>query len=156
MVQSGTDTEHRESIFLVGGRSYPIRLEFSKAKQGVNDSKEKKEKTPSVRASISLEWRLPHRVVEPIPAHCLWPGDSPESFVPTTAFPPDDRSIGYDRGTSVSKAWDQATTDAAIEAADYVIAHLRELSGGRGRLGSDGQAPGVLPGSSSSGPSAVP
>jgi hypothetical protein len=129
MVQSGSDTEHRESIFLVGGRSYPIRLEFSKAKQGVNDSKEKKEKTPSARASIALEWKLPHRVVEPIPVHCLWPGDSPESFVPVTAFPPDDRSIGYDRGTSVSKAWDQATTDAAIEGADYVVAHLRELSG---------------------------
>ncbi|WP_435011688.1 DUF1592 domain-containing protein [Tundrisphaera lichenicola] len=129
MVQSGSDTEHRESIFLIGGRAYPIRLEFSKAKQGVNDSKEKKEKTPSVPASISLEWKLPHRVAETIPVQYLWPGDSPESFIPTTPFPPDDRSVGYDRGTSVSKAWDQATTDAAIELADYVLAHLKELSG---------------------------
>src|SRR5262249_35486889 len=28
-----------------------------------------------------------------------------------------------------SKAWDQATTDAAIDAAGYVVGHLRELSG---------------------------
>ena len=43
----------------------------------------------------------------------------------TTPFPPDDRSVGYERGTSVSKAWDQATTDAAIEVAGYVVAHLQ-------------------------------
>ena len=47
----------------------------------------------------------------------------------TTPFPPDDRSAGYERGTSVSKAWDLATTDAAIEVAGYVVAHLKELSG---------------------------
>ena len=128
MVQSGTDKEHRESIFLIGGRPYPVYLEFSKAKQGVNDSKDTKEKTPSAPASIALEWKLPHRVVEPIPTHFLWPGDCAEAFVPTTPFPPDDRSVGYDRGTSVSKAWDQATTDAAIEVADYVVAHLKELA----------------------------
>src|SRR5262249_53627599 len=44
-------------------------------------------------------------------------------------FPPDDRSVGWERATTVSKAWDQATTDAAIEVAGYVAAHLRELSG---------------------------
>ena len=49
--------------------------------------------------------------------------------MPETPFPPDDRSVGYERGTSISKAWDQATTDAAIEAADYVVAHLKELAG---------------------------
>ena len=47
----------------------------------------------------------------------------------TTPFPPDDRSAGYERGTSVSKAWDLAATDAAIEVAGYVMAHLKELSG---------------------------
>ena len=46
-----------------------------------------------------------------------------------TAFPPDDRSVGYERGTSVSKAWDQATTDAALEVADYAAANLGELAG---------------------------
>jgi hypothetical protein len=52
-----------------------------------------------------------------------------ETFVLKTAFPPDDRSVGYERGTSISKAWDEATTDAAIEVAGYVVSHLKELSG---------------------------
>ena len=54
-----------------------------------------------------------------------------------TPFPPDDRSVGYERGTSVSKAWDQATTDAAIEVAGYVVVHLKELAG----VGDDGGRP---------------
>ncbi len=41
-VKSGKDTEYRGSIFLLGGRAYPLRLEFSKAKQGVDDSKTNK------------------------------------------------------------------------------------------------------------------
>ena len=48
-----------------------------------------------------------------------------------TRFPPDDRSVGYERGTSISKAWDQATTDEAIEVASHVAAHLDELAGAR-------------------------
>ena len=44
LVRSGSDTEYRGSIRLLGGRMYPLRLEFSKAKQGVDDSKKKKEK----------------------------------------------------------------------------------------------------------------
>src|SRR5439155_6768226 len=34
-------------------------------------------------------------------------------------------------GTSISKAWDQAATDAAIEVAGYVVSHLSELAGAR-------------------------
>ncbi len=128
-VKSGNDNEYRASVFLLGGRVYPIRLEFSKAKQGVDDSKTNKQKPPPVKASIALEWTLPHRVTETIGEHDLSPGTAPETFVVTTPFPPDDRSIGYERGTSVSKAWDQATTDAAIEVATYVVAHLGELAG---------------------------
>ena len=30
-------------VFLLGGRAYPVRLEFSKAKQGVDDSKKNAE-----------------------------------------------------------------------------------------------------------------
>ena len=129
-VKSGNDTEYRQSIRLLGGRVYPLRLEFSKAKQGVDDSKKNKDKPrPAVKASIALEWKVPHMAAEVIPARNLSPNRFPESFVLTTAFPPDDRSIGYERGTSISKAWDQATTDAAIETAAYVAAHLNELSG---------------------------
>ncbi len=130
-VKSGHDTEHRGTITLLGGRAYPIRLEFSKAKQGVNDSKEAKAKRKPVQASVALEWKPPHRVLEPIPGRFLSPSSAPESFVLETPFPPDDRSVGYERGTTISKAWDSATTDAAIEVAGYVQAHLRELSGVR-------------------------
>jgi cytochrome c553 len=130
-VQSGKDTEHRASIFLLGGRSYPLRLEFSKAKQGVDDSKDKKKKKPEVKASVALQWKLPHRAAETIPQRCLSPLSVPVSFVLTTPFPADDRSVGYERGTSISRAWEQATTDAAIEIADYVAGRLAELSGVR-------------------------
>jgi hypothetical protein len=127
-VKSGNDTEYRGSIYLLGGRVYPVRLEFSKAKQGVDDSKKEKTK-PAIKASIALLWKPPQRAEEVIPTRDLTAGAAPELCVVTTPFPPDDRSVGYERGTSISKAWDQATTDAAIEVADYVVRHLRELTG---------------------------
>src|SRR5262249_46760932 len=39
------------------------------------------------------------------------------------------RSVGYERGTSVSKEWDEATTEAAIEFTSFVVAHIKELAG---------------------------
>ena len=128
-VKSGSDTEYRGSLFLVAGRVYPIRLDFSKGKQGVEDSKEKKAKAPEVKASIALEWKLPHRPPEVIPSGNLAPGRSPEQYVCATAFPPDDRSVGYERGTSISKEWDQATTEGALELVDFVASRLKELAG---------------------------
>src|SRR6185369_6974853 len=59
-VASGTDVhDEKKSIYLVGGRSYPLALEFFKYK----------EKT----ASIELQWKTPHGVVETIPADHLVP-----------------------------------------------------------------------------------
>jgi hypothetical protein len=127
-VKSGNDNEYRGSTYLVAGRVYPLRLEFSKAKQGVDDSKTNKPK-PAVKASIALDWKLPQRVAEVIPPRYLSPQQFPESFVVVTAFPPDDRSVGYERGTSISKAWERATTDAAIDTMGYVVSHLPELAG---------------------------
>ena len=129
-VKSGNDAEFRGTIFLVAGRAYPIKLEFSKAKQGVRDDK-KKVKFKPVHSSIALAWQLPHRPVEVIAGRYLTPKEFPESYTVTTPFPPDDRSVGYERGTSISKEWDKAATDAAIETATYVGAHLKELSGVR-------------------------
>lgn len=129
-VKSGTDSEFRESIRLLGGRSYPIRLELSKGKQGVKDDK-KEHDAPPVKAGIALLWKQPGRAVEVIPRHRLSTAKAPELFVLQTPFPPDDRSMGYERGTSVSKGWDSATTDAALEAADYVASHLEGLAGVR-------------------------
>jgi len=118
-VKSGKNvTERRESIQLLGGRAYPLRLEVFK-------SKEAKEK----RASIVLKWKQPHRADEVIPQRCLLPQRLPETFIVQTSFPPDDRSMGYERGTSISKAWEQAVTDTAVEVAAFVGEHLTELAG---------------------------
>ena len=43
---------------------------------------------------------------------------------------PDDRSTGFERGSNVSREWEQATTAAALEVADYVLRRLNDLSGG--------------------------
>ncbi len=115
LVKSGDDTEYRGSTYLLGGHAYPLQIELSRSK----------EKT----SSIALEWKLPRRAFELIPQRNLSTSSLPESFVLKTPFPPDDRSAGYERGTSVSKAWDQATADAAVEVVGYVLAHLKELSG---------------------------
>jgi hypothetical protein len=114
-VKSGNDTEYRGTVYLLGGRVYPVKLELSRTK----------EKT----SSIALEWKLPRRAYEVIPQRNLAPSDYPETFVLLTPFPPDDRSVGYERGTSISKAWDQAATDASIEVAGYIAAHLKDLAG---------------------------
>ncbi len=116
-VRSGKDVELRESVWLLGGRSYPIRLQVFKSKQA-------KEKS----ARIVLKWAIPHRAAEVVADRYLSPLNSPQTLVVQTRFPPDDRSLGYERGTSISQAWDQAVTDAAIEAADYVSANLPEAS----------------------------
>lgn len=126
-VKSGDDNEYRASIFLLAGRAYPLKLEFIKAKQGVDDSKEKKPKPAP--ASIALMWQLPHRTPEVIGERYLTPQRYPESFVVATAFPPDDRSMGYERGDGVSKEWDAATTDAAFETAAFIERKLNELAG---------------------------
>lgn len=128
-VKSGSDTEYRAPIFLLGGRPYSLRLEFSKAKQGVDDS-DKNKNPPPKPAFITLAWKPPHRADEVIPARLLLPVRSPEVAVLTTAFPPDDRSRGWERATTISKEWGQAATDAALEAAGYVAARLPELAGG--------------------------
>lgn len=127
-IQSGTANEYRASIFLLGGRRYPLKLEFFKGVRGVDNLKKLKEK-PVQKASISLEWKMPHRPVEVIPQRNLLPSTSPQKFVLTTPFPPDDRSIGYERGTAISKEWDEATTEAALETAEYIVNNLRDLSG---------------------------
>lgn len=126
-VKSGDDTEYRESVFLIGGRCYSVRLEFSKAKQGVDDSAKIKVK-PKIKAGIALLWKPPGKAPEVIPARHLNPGRANEVFVVNTPFPPDDRSLGWERATTVSKAWEQATTDGAIETASYVTAKINELA----------------------------
>jgi Protein of unknown function (DUF1592)/Protein of unknown function (DUF1588)/PA14 domain/Protein of unknown function (DUF1595)/Cytochrome C oxidase, cbb3-type, subunit III len=116
-VSSGQVVEHRATIHLLGGRAYPIRLHFFKYH----------EKT----ASLSLWWKPPHGALQLVPARNLSTGHSTPTFVVSTAFPPDDSSVGYERGTGVSRAWDEATTQAALETANYVVQHLDGLSHSR-------------------------
>jgi hypothetical protein len=115
-VSSGVEPrEHKKSVFLIGGRAYPIRLEAFRSR----------EKT----ASVALRWKPPHGTLRAIPPENLSPSVVPPVLVVSTPFPADDRSSGYDRGTSISKAWEQATVAAAIEAADQIIEQLDALSG---------------------------
>lgn len=115
-VASGDMHEHKTTIRLLGGRAYPLRIEFHKAP---------KDKS----ASIVLQWKPPHGVLEDVPARCLSPQRATPIFVLGTHFPPDDSSVGYERGVSVSKAWDEATTQAAIEVANHVVKNLDRLAG---------------------------
>jgi len=112
-VRSGSDMDFRASRFLLEGRLYPVRLEWFKFKEAT--------------ASVSLRWKPPHGVEEAIPAANLAPEGSSEVIIVESPFPPDDRSSGYERGTSVSKEWDEATTNAAIEAADKFVAAVPRM-----------------------------
>jgi hypothetical protein len=73
-------------------------------------------------------WKTPHSVEEVIPTVNLMPEWSPAVLLVETPFPPDDRSSGYERGTSVSQEWKDAVTNAAIEVADKLVARLREFT----------------------------
>lgn len=108
-VASG-QSEHKATIKLIGGRTYPLMLDVFKFK----------DKT----ASISLQWVPPHGAQQVVPTRNLATTQVRSTFVLNTPFPPDDSSVGYERGVGISKAWDEATTQAGIEVANYVIARL--------------------------------
>jgi len=78
-----------------------------------------------------LQWKPPHGAQTLIPARSLTPVRMKPTFVVTTPFPPDDSSVGYERGVLVSPAWDEAATQAAIEVANYVIKHLERFTGAK-------------------------
>lgn len=136
LVKSGNQTEYTATVPLTGGRVYPIRLDFSKALQGVKDKKPK-----PVPAFVRLEWKRPHGATEPIPARYLSPNGVPEQFVVSTPFPPDDKSMGWERGTRVSKEWDAAVTEAALELSAYVIKFHEQLAGINPKDPADKKAP---------------
>ncbi len=114
-VSSGELREPTARVFLLGGRRYPIRLEFFKYK----------EKT----ASIRLEWKPPHGTWSVLDHHNLNTEPATRVFVVDTPFPADDRSLGYERGSSVSREWHAATNNAAVAAAAEVVNRLPLLAG---------------------------
>jgi hypothetical protein len=114
-VSSGdTMREANARVFLLGGRRYPIRLDYFKFK----------EKT----ASIRLEWKAPRAVWDVLKAPHLSPAKAAHVTVVTAVFPPDDSSTGYERGSAVSKTWHEATTKAAIEVAGEFVERINVLA----------------------------
>lgn len=114
-VRSGEEPRLTTTIRLLAGRHYFLKLEIAK---------EKKEKV----VAATLKWKPPHQAETIIPERALAPGGGSTWMVLNTPFPPDDNSLGYERGASVSKAWDEATTQAAFEIADYVTSKLQRFS----------------------------
>ena len=112
------DPDHRVTVRLLGGRRYPIGIDYW-ALPG---------KAGAPPPSIVLRWKPPHGSERPIPARNLSPVRVKPTFVLTTRFPPDDSSQGYERSTTVSKAWDEATTSAALEVANQVVRKLDALA----------------------------
>ena len=102
-------------IFLLGGRSYPLKLEFFKYK----------DKT----ASLKLEWRPPGGAWTVIPRTNLSPKSSSPVSVISVPLPPDDGSIGYERGASVSREWTEAIAKGALQVSGMIGPHLFTLAG---------------------------
>lgn len=116
-VASGGPAEHKFRLRMIGGRAYPLRLNFFKFKDK--------------SASVRLLWKPPHGVLQPVPARNLSTTRCAPTLVLSTTFPPDDSSVGYERGVLVSSAWDEAVTRAAIDVANHVVRNLDRLSGSK-------------------------
>ena len=114
-VSSGQRREHTGNLRLIGGRAYPIQIDYFKYK--------------SKSASLKLEWHPPHGARHVLPARNLSPDSTRSTFVLQQPFPPDDSSIGYERGSAISKKWDEAATYAAIETANWIADNLNKLAG---------------------------
>ena len=114
-VSSGADVrEESGRIFLLGGRRYPVRLDYFKFKDK--------------RGMVRLEWKPPHGAWDVLAAPDIVPTGAQRVAVVTAPFPADDRSVGYERGATVSKEWHEATTRAAIEAANEISSTAGSLA----------------------------
>ncbi|MGB1124678.1 MAG: DUF1592 domain-containing protein [Phycisphaeraceae bacterium] len=127
-LQSSEKTEFRRKIFLLAGRAYPLMLEFSAHNQGVGAKEEQQKQQGKKESYISLAWVPPGGVEHVIPQRHLLPKLSPEVFIMSGAFPPDDASMGFINGAEVSEAWLDAITRAAVSTAGYVHEHLHKLA----------------------------
>ena len=114
-VSSGEERTLRGRVFLLGGRSYPLRIEYFKYLDPT--------------ASIRLEWKPPHGIWSVVDEQVLRTTPAMRTFVVDTPFPADDRSLGYERGSSVSSEWHNAVSNAALATADEIISRLPILLG---------------------------
>ena len=106
-VSTGADS-HEASVYLLAGQSYLIKLDMFKYQEE--------------KANVTLLWRPPFGKISPIPPENLTPVWVPKMLVPTTVLPPDDSSVGFARGTSISKAWLEGTAESAIQVANALLA----------------------------------
>ena len=85
-LKQGSDTEYRASLYLLEGRAYPLKLEFTRSTAGVPDEERdpKFQPGPPKAASIALLWRQPDGVLQPIPSRHLAPSSSRSVFVCNT------------------------------------------------------------------------
>jgi hypothetical protein len=113
-VTAGTLREERAKLFLLGGRPYPIRLNYFKF--------------DDPNASIELSWKTPIGEKEIIPAEYFYTQVVPPSFVSQQKLPPDDASHGYERGIQIDSTWDEATTFAALEASIFAGKRMDRLA----------------------------
>ncbi len=113
-VRSNNELTHTETAHLLAGRVYSFKLHLFQYQD------------PEV--TIQVEWKLPSGRQTVIPADAFIPHGVREGIVISTPFPPDDASSGYKRGVSVSKQWDESTTVAAIETANWVSERVWKLA----------------------------
>ena len=108
--------EEKFSAYLIAGTAYPIRLEW-----GVGA------KEP--QGSFEMLYKPPAGPLQRVPARVLIPQTTPKVVLIATPFPPDDASLGYERGTAISAAWHEAVVQAAMEVAAQVGDDLNALAG---------------------------
>ncbi len=96
--------------YMLGGRGYPLRLDYFKYKDKLG--------------SVKLEWKPPHGVWTVLASPFLSPQISNPVPVVDVAFPADDASVGYERGTDVSRPWHEAASKSALEMADSMAKRL--------------------------------
>ena len=114
-VSSGMSRTASSTVFLLGGRSVPLKLEFFKYKDK--------------SAGVKLEWRPPGGAWAVIPSANLSPKDSTHVHVVSVPLPPDDASIGYERGASVAREWTEAIAKGALQVSAMIGPHLFDLAG---------------------------
>jgi hypothetical protein len=116
-VTAGMMREVSAKLFLLGGRPYPLSLEYFKF--------------DDPNASIELKWKTPVGEKEIIPKEFLFSEKVSSSFVTQQNLPPDDYSQGFERGIQIDDTWDEAVTFAVLEAAEHAAEKVSRLIRGR-------------------------
>ncbi len=113
-VSSGPEIrQSTERVFLLGGRRYPLRMDYFKYKEKIG--------------KVKLEWKTPHGTWEVFGGDQVYPVIVPRTFVISATFPPDDHSQGYGRGNLVSKSWHEGITAGAIQTTGEIVQRLDEF-----------------------------